>query len=385
MSGLRQRKPFDTPKFLQRIKEFDVYPKVEEDYRVRTLSGGAVSIVSGIIIILLFLSELNSYLTGDRVEHVVVDVSRGQKLRINFNITFPSIHCGEVVLDAMDVSGEQQVDVAQTIAKQRLDETGRPITREQILAEEANVNLPADYCGSCFGADSTEMPCCNTCLELKQAYADRGWDSRGVEMESEQCKRQQTEGKPGEGCTMFGFIEVNKVAGNFHVALGASHRSSPGHQAKHTHQFRLADTDNFNVSHVINKLSFGEEIPGVRNPLDGVAKILDHGTGVYQYFVKIVPTEYTFSRGRKIVSNQFSATEQFRQIDFRTGMFDMAHALPGVFFLYDFSPFMVQVTEKHEPFAHFLTNVCAILGGIFTIAGIVDSLLYHSSRMMKEK
>ena len=36
-------------------------------------------------------------------------------------------------------------------------------------------------------------------------------------------------------------------------------------------------------------------------------------------------------------------------------------------------------------FLHFLTNVCAIVGGIFTVSGIVDSFIYHGQRAIKKK
>ena len=57
----------------------------------------------------------------------------------------------------------------------------------------------------------------------------------------------------------------------------------------------------------------------------------------------------------------------------------------GVFFMYDLSPMMVQLTEHKRSFTHFLTGVCAIVGGVFTVAGMVDGMLYHSTRALKKK
>lgn len=57
----------------------------------------------------------------------------------------------------------------------------------------------------------------------------------------------------------------------------------------------------------------------------------------------------------------------------------------GVFFMYDLSPMMVQLTEHKKSLAHFLTGVCAIIGGVFTVAGMVDGMLYHSTRALKKK
>lgn len=53
----------------------------------------SVTIVSGIIMALLFLSELNDYLTPELTEELLVDTSRGPKLRINLDIVFPHISC----------------------------------------------------------------------------------------------------------------------------------------------------------------------------------------------------------------------------------------------------------------------------------------------------
>lgn len=43
-------------------------------------------------------------------------------------------------------------------------------------------------------------------------------------------------------------------------------------------------------------------------------------------------------------------------------------------FLYSFSSF-----------GHFATNVCAIIGGLFTVAGIIDSILNSSLHAIKKK
>jgi hypothetical protein len=37
---------------------------------------------------------------------------------------------------------------------------------------------------------------------------------------------------------------------------------------------------------------------------------------------------------------------------------------------------MVSVTESSTPFFQFITGLCAIIGGVFTIAGVLDSLLH---------
>ena len=53
----------------------------------------AVTICSGLLMFALFVSELNYYLTTEVHPELFVDTTRGQKLRINADITFPGLPC----------------------------------------------------------------------------------------------------------------------------------------------------------------------------------------------------------------------------------------------------------------------------------------------------
>lgn len=49
--------------------------------------------------------------------------------------------------------------------------------------------------------------------------------------------------------------------------------------------------------------------------------------------------------------------------------------LPGVFINFELSPMRVRIEERRNSFLHFLTRVCAILGGVFTVMGVLDKVL----------
>lgn len=69
-------------------------------------------------------------------------------------------------------------------------------------------------------------------------------------------------------------MQVNKVSGNFHVAVG----EGVMRDGRHVHQYNLDEAAAFNTSHTIHNLSFGEPYPGMRpNPLDGTKRIIDKG------------------------------------------------------------------------------------------------------------
>ncbi|XP_043723495.1 endoplasmic reticulum-Golgi intermediate compartment protein 3-like [Telopea speciosissima] len=374
---------------LNKLRNLDAYPKVNEDFYARTLSGGVITLVSAFFMLLLFISELRIYLHTVTETKLTVDTSRGETLRVNFDVTFPALACTLLSVDAMDISGEQHYDIRHDIIKKRIDHVGNVIESRPDGIGAPKIERPLQrhggrldhnetYCGSCFGAEAADDDCCNSCEEVREAYRKKGWALTNTDL-IDQCKRegfvQKIKEEEGEGCNIHGFLEVNKVAGNFHFAPGKSFHLS------NIHVFDLLSIqgENYNISHKINHLSFGEEIPGVVNPLDGVSWAQETSSGMYQYFIKIVPTIYTNRRGRRINSNQFSVTEHFRSAE------GYPQTLPGVFFFYDFSPIKVAFTEETESLLQFLTNICAIVGGIFTVSGIVDTFIYHGQRAMKKR
>ncbi|KAI3978513.1 hypothetical protein MKX01_015688 [Papaver californicum] len=373
-----------------KLRKLDAHPKVNEDFYSTTTSGGVITIVSSFVMLLLFLSELRLYLRAATETKLVVDTSRGETLRINFDVTFPSLACSMLSVDAMDISGEQHLDIRHDIIKKRIDSHGNVIESRQDGIGAPKIEKPLQrhggrlehnetYCGSCYGAEVSDEDCCNSCEEVREAYRKKGWGLGNPEL-IDQCKRegfiQQIKDEEGEGCNIYGFLEVNKVAGNFHFAPGKSFH----HSNVHVQDLLAFQKDSFNISHKINKLSFGEYFPGAVYPLDGVQWMQEMPNGMYQYFIKVVPTVYTDISGHTIQSNQFSVTEHFRGAEF-----GQSRSVPGVFFFYDLSPIKVTFTEGHVSFLHFLTNVCAIVGGVFTVSGIVDSFIYHGQKAIKKK
>ncbi|KAI3675853.1 hypothetical protein L1987_85449 [Smallanthus sonchifolius] len=370
-----------------KVRNLDAYPKINEDFYSRTLSGGVITLVASIAMFLLFFSELGLYLHTVTETKLVVDTSRGEKLHINFDITFPAVSCTLLSLDAMDISGEQHLDIRHDIIKKRIDFNGKVIEEKKEGIGGPQIERPLQrhggrlehnetYCGSCFGAEASDDECCNSCEEVREAYRRKGWGMTNPDL-IDQCKRegfaQKIKDEEGEGCNIYGSLEVNKVAGNFHF-IKSFHQSSI-----HIPDFLAFQEDSYNISHKINKLSFGAYYPGIVNPLDGVHWFQENPNGMYQYFLKVVPTIYTSIRGYTIQSNQFSVTEHYKTPEVGR------RNLPGVFFFYDLSPIKVTFTETHISFLHFTTNVCAIVGGIFTVAGIVDSFVYHGHKALRKK
>uniref|UniRef100_A0A7S4L013 Endoplasmic reticulum vesicle transporter C-terminal domain-containing protein n=1 Tax=Paramoeba aestuarina TaxID=180227 RepID=A0A7S4L013_9EUKA len=388
------------------LKNVDLYPKIEESYRVRTTSGAILSLLCLIFVGYLFTSELAAYLEVEVVPELSVDDSFGELLKINLDVTFLDLPCAYISLDAMDISGSTQVDVHTNMYQERLSKDGTVIEegkeiklsavneKEEEEKKMKKKKIPVAEtrpgCPTCYGAERAHDDCCHTCEDVRNMYAERGWgihDYNTIAQCVNEGLLEEMEKVKGEGCRYYGYLQVKKVKGNFHFSPGKTIQN----RNFHTHDFVHGFSDSYNMSHKINRISFGEDFPGNINPLDGVLKISnDPFSTSYSYFAKVVPTSYQSLDGNMIQTNQYSITENTRTVDRPNhkapGQQQHTHVLPGAFFHYDISPVKVSFREYQSSIGHFLSGLFAIVGGIFTIAGIVDSLLYKGlhSRQAKE-
>ncbi|CAF1064964.1 unnamed protein product [Rotaria sordida] len=380
------------------LKRFDAYAKTLEDFRIRTTSGGLVTILSTLVIFILFYFQLQYYLTTDIEQILFVDTSRQEKMNITIDIRFPVLPCSYLTIDAMDVSGESQTDIVHNLYKTRLDLNGNIVANDIIRVsfqslskrngtQENITNVPE--CESCYGAESDEHKCCPTCDDVKVAYRKKGWsfDATGVQ----QCVREgQAIGmlsdnssgnltQMNEGCRVHGYLEVNKVAGNFHIAPGQSFQQ----QHLHVHSLRNIRLNLLNTTHYINDLSFGEYFPNQINPLSNTKQITNGGAVLFHYYVKIVPSIYFFLNKTQLRTNQYSVTKYQKTI--HNILDSSSHQLPGTFFTYEISAIMVKFVERQRSLAHFVTSSCAVIGGVFTVSSILDAFLYRGSCLLHKK
>ena len=226
------------------VRHLDVYSnnKLSPEFKVQTEMGGQISLIGWIVTLVLFLGELSAYLTVSTHEHMVVDTTLGHKLRIDINVTFPAITCAEVHMDAMDVAGDFHPYMEQNMVKQRIDSDGKlvgdAVKEEANIVEQAKADVPAldeNYCGSCYGAETAEVTCCNTCAAVVAAYNEKGWGVSEVERTAEQCVREKNDPmlavQKGEGCNLAGWLEVGGATRAF-ALLGLTRIPPSGEQSR---------------------------------------------------------------------------------------------------------------------------------------------------------
>lgn len=174
-----------------------------------------------------------------------------------------------------------------------------------------------------------------------------------------------------QGCRMKTAFSINKVPGNFHVSTHAS-------------QEQPTDAD---MSHFIHMLKFGEHVPNLNAIPDSSFVSLNNFEGraadtsaSHDYIMKIVPTIFETPSGDEYYPYQFTYAHR-EYVPMTHGGYKVP---PTVWFRYDLNPITVKYTEHRQPIYHFLTMICAIVGGTFTVAGIVDSLIFTASEHFKK-
>ncbi|KAF5814956.1 putative endoplasmic reticulum vesicle transporter, Thioredoxin domain, Thioredoxin-like superfamily [Helianthus annuus] len=181
-----------------------------------------------------------------------------------------------------------------------------------------------------------------------------------------------------EGCRIEGFVWVKKVPGNLIISASSG-----------SHSF---DASQMNMSHVVSTLSFGSTITPMmmsdmkrlgpylgagHNRLNGQAYMTspeDRANVTIEHYLQVVKTEVLGLSHQLIENYEYTAHTSLVH----------AHSIPVAKFHLEFSPMQVLITENAKPFSHFITNLCAIIGGVFTVAGILDSILYNTYKLAKK-
>jgi hypothetical protein len=187
--------------------------------------------------------------------------------------------------------------------------------------------------------------------------------------------------KENQGCKLKGAFFVDAVPGSFII--------SPKVFGPTLDRLRREGMDNnINVEHIINDLYFGDKIHrykllgfgkeayNLMHTLKYKKRIDEKIPKIYQYYLKIVPTKYKYFSGVTYNKYQYTANS------FAENSLDR---LPLLFFRYDLSPITVEYKHVKMSFLTFMINIFAILGGVFTVAGIIDSIIHKSVLMLLRK
>uniref|UniRef100_A0A3Q0QZF2 Endoplasmic reticulum-Golgi intermediate compartment protein n=1 Tax=Amphilophus citrinellus TaxID=61819 RepID=A0A3Q0QZF2_AMPCI len=328
-------------KALSLVKELDAFPKVSESYMETSASGGTVSLLAFSAMALLAVLEFFVYRETWMKYEYSVDKDFSSKLRINIDITV-AMKCQHVGADILDLAEtmitsnglQYEPVIFELTPQQRLWQRTLLLIQSRLREEHALQEVL--YKTLLKGAPTALPP------------------------------RSDASTEPLSACRIHGHVYVNKVAGNLHITVGKPIHHPQGH----AHIAAFVSHETYNFSHRIDHLSFGEEIPGIINPLDGTEKITYNNNQMFQYFITVVPTRLNTHK-ISADTHQFSVTERERVINHAAG----SHGVSGIFVKYDTSSLMVTVSEQHMPLWQFLVRLCGIIGGIFSTTGMLHGLV----------
>ncbi|XP_071725815.1 protein disulfide isomerase-like 5-4 isoform X1 [Rutidosis leptorrhynchoides] len=201
---------------------------------------------------------------------------------------------------------------------------------------------------------------------MEQLVAPIALESSKLALEDKSGTTAKKRPAPREaGCRIEGFVRVKKVPGNLVISAHSG-----------AHSF---DSSLMNMSHVISSFSFGKKItPRVMSDIKRILPYIgvshdkltgksyltdpdDRANVTVEHYLQVVKTEVMRASHQLVEEYEYTAHSSLIH----------AYSVPVVKFHYEPSPMQVLITENPKSFSHFITNVCAIIGGVFTVS------LYH--------
>lgn len=385
------------------LKTFDVFPKfTDKGAKVRTFSGGLITIIISIWIFFLISNEIKSFLNSHITSNIVVDkdsIFGPRKVFIDFDILIHAA-CPLLHIDLFEDDNSVKTDIIENIIRERLDSNRTPIEysmekyyKHQMLNNKTfreQQDMKKSGCGSCYAA-SEPGQCCNTCKDVMDAFKKKGWSYYSVDR-WEQCIREGYLNFGDEKCHITGSLKVKRGSGYFHIGLG-SNKLTTG--KGHLHD--LSGVKNgTSLNHTIYSFKVGPSLPDFKSPLDNIEVELpnssdkddenddennknEHNFWLITYFLHLVPSTWITPK-KKIESYRYSAMYSQRILPKVS-----SKALPSIQFYYDFSPMRVVTEKKRTSLRTFLTHVGGIIGGAFSFAAIVDALMFSALTTIEGK
>jgi hypothetical protein len=235
----------------------------------------AVSIVSLVIMIILFVTESITFLKVETFSDMFVDSAapaaaasaEPHTMRVNIDILLPVYPCAVLSVDVQDQLGSHMLDVGGALHKYRV----RPLSSSHSAAAASVSASRSRDRGGAHDASALDALRAAQVELVPDAHGGRhsassasASSSATASASSEEAPTfAQAAAQRGEGCWVRGHIRVRLVPGNFHLSA-------------HAHPDLLAALygadrphARMNISHVIRHLSFGEPPPSVSEVDDG--------------------------------------------------------------------------------------------------------------------
>lgn len=124
--------------------------------------------------------------------------------------------------------------------------------------------------------------------------------------------------------------------------------------------------------------SLFKQEPKLLSHYDHLAKadfITQFRRSTVEHHIKVVPITYTPLRGE---------TTDFYEYTIANREAQRANE-PATYFSFEVSPVRLNAKQSKQDFVSFVTQLCAVIGGIFVTVGLIDSTIYTGSKVVQQK
>jgi len=183
-----------------------------------------------------------------------------------------------------------------------------------------------------------------------------------------------------EGCLIAGHLNVRKVPGTLRLLL---------HTGTQDHEHAM-----INSSHLVHELWFGEPLSRLQHQrlppsdraelasptshrLDGLPFMTAHAGHSHVHYLKVVTKVISHTDGLDLLAYKYTV---------HSNLYEAPEGdTPAIDFKYDLSPISILVKEERMPAYRFITSSCAIIGGVFTVIGLLENFIHHTSNAVLKK
>lgn len=324
------------------LRSFDFFQKISvENITKPTLMGSFLSLTAIGIILFLLVREISVLFTPtiSRNSDVIQDNEIHAKINVNLSVDMPFVPCNLVSVDQEDSIGNHRMDISDTLQKYNIEQNGE-------------INL--------FNNNGNSLD------KMQEALSSN------------------------RGCKIEGYIPISKVPGDIHISF-----HNYGIYYSMLKEGRRDLFDKIRMSHKINYIYFGDvsknqnllsrfgydiknksyqdQANHNENSFDQNKNLpnFSHETTRhnYDYYVKLIAHYLVDTNLESNLGYQFSMTSRKRDFD------PDDEGMPIVMINYDLSPISMVIKRENRSFLHFLTHVCAIVGGVYVIFSIINRTL----------
>lgn len=230
------------------------------------------------------------------------------------------------------------------------------------LFKQKNPQIP-DYRGD--RTVEALMEYLRTKLSLDHSISQLDADAQKAHNEAHEAEHETH-----PGCLLAGYLLVNRVPGNFHIEARSEYHNLNPIMA--------------NLSHTVNNLSFGNNLNrGQQKILNSIPEYFSKDSmaplnnrefvvkkihSAWHHHMKVVSTHIGKGfGGQDLLAYQIVVSSQVMRYG--------NEEVPEARFSYDLSPMAVVIEKTGKRWYEFATSIAALIGGTFTVVGLLSSFL----------